>query len=80
MGQLYLKEKLAKNAAESIVKHNPRNKRKELDMWKQDTYYRNGVKIGRIWERPGAFFWTWGYTGGFVASSRTDAMRQVERM
>jgi hypothetical protein len=49
-------------------------------MWKQNTYYRNGKEVGKIWKRPGAKFWKWGYTGGFVASSKSDAMRQIERI
>lgn len=49
-------------------------------MWKQDTYYRNGVEIGKVWVRPGATFWKWGYTGGFIASSKAEAKKQVERM
>jgi hypothetical protein len=72
-------EKPDNAAIENIVEYNQNTKGVRY-MWKQDTYYRNGVEIGKVWHRVGARFWKWGYTGGFVASSKSEAMRQVERM
>lgn len=48
-------------------------------MWENDSYFKNGKFVGRVYKRK-HYFWKWGYSYGFIASSKKKAMKQVEKM